>query len=462
MRTIIVTFLMFLLAACHNLTAEEAYKQGHYLESISLLGQSIEEKGPDRLKAEDIQRLQNIVKNVMKNFEEQISLSSSTDYNQRILAYQNLKSMKLLLSDRFYSQYIGFFDGKYDIDELEQTIAKEYYNYGNSIKGTNGESYRRRAELYKRGLDNYNYKNIEKLYKSANLKYMQIGAKEYYDQGKILAKQGDYKGAAEAFESASSVYKPIGKYKDSQKLAVDNDRKYCAQEAEKYYQQAKQLASTATRHYQYREVAKYYAWAASAYEKYGPYRDAMSQSKKYTKEGIVKIYYNSRELSSYVRDILHKDFIQFVIYNPGEADVIMRIKSNVEFSDLGQSVNNQTKTEKVFDKFIEVVDDSGNKKQVKTYKDQQYNLQTVTHSNKLTLTTEIEAHGAYSYSRSFNIEQTSARYDYIYSGNVPSKLRNYSEGSLQTRERLLELAQKQQLKEVKLRLEDILRDLSYL
>jgi tetratricopeptide (TPR) repeat protein len=462
MRIAITIFFLFLLSACHARTADQAYKEGKYLESISLLTASIDEKGQAKFDKGRAEKLRTIVSNVMAHYEADLAHTANTDYQHRINAYQSLLKMKMMLSDRFYSQTVSFFNDKYDIKKLEETIAKQYYDYGNSITGTDSESYRKRADLYQKGFEQYNYKNIENLYKNAKTKYMQLAAKDYYNQGKMLEQQGNYKAAAEAFNNASEVYQPLGKYKDSGKLAVDNDRKHCAQEAEKYYQQAQQLANTATHRYEFREVAKYYAWAASAYRQYGAYRDATFQSDKYTNKGIVRIYYNSTELRSYVRDILRKDFIQFVIYNPSEADVIMRIKSNVEFSDLGQSVNNQTRTEKVFDKFIEMVDDNGNKNQVKTYKDQQYNLQTVTHSNKLTLTTEIEAHGAYSYSRSFNIEQTSARYDYIYSGNVPSKLRNYSEGSLQTRERLLELAQKQQLKEVKLRLEDILRDLSYL
>jgi hypothetical protein len=40
MRIIIAVFFMFLLAACHTRTAEEAYKEGKYLESINLLADS--------------------------------------------------------------------------------------------------------------------------------------------------------------------------------------------------------------------------------------------------------------------------------------------------------------------------------------------------------------------------------------------------------------------------------------
>ncbi|OCG41974.1 hypothetical protein [Gilliamella sp. Bif1-4] len=462
MRIIIAVFFMFLLAACHTRTAEEAYKEGKYLESINLLADSIEDKGTAKLGQKDVQRLQNIVNSVMQHYETTLSNTNNQDYAKRIECYQNLLAMKLRLSDRFYSQEISFFDNKYDFTKLQESIAKEYYDYGNSITGTDSKSYRIKADLYKKGFEQYNYKNIESLYNNANKKYMQLAAKDYYDQGKMLAQQGNYKAAADAFNNASEVYQPLGKYKDSDKLSIENDRKHCTQQAENAYEQAQQLARTATRRYQFREVAQYYASAASAYRQYGSFRDANFQADKYKREGKVKVYYNSSELKSYVTDLLSKDFIEFVIYQPGQADVTIRVTTNVEFSDLGKSVNNETKTEKIFDKFIEFADENGNKKQIKTYKDQEFNLQTVTHSNKLTLTTEIEAHGIYSYSKSFNVVQTSAKHDYIYSGNVPSNLHNYSKGTLQTKDSLLRAAKDQQLTELKVYIEDMVRDLSYL
>ncbi|WP_085247790.1 hypothetical protein [Gilliamella mensalis] len=462
MRIIIAIFFMFLLTACHIRTAEDAYKEGKYLESINLLGDSIEDKDPAEFGKQDIQRLQNIVSNVMQHYETSLLNTNNSDYATRIKCYENLLAMKMRLTDRFYSQEISFFDNKYDTTQLQQNIAKEYYNYGNSITGTDSESYRIRADLYGKGLEQYNYKNIESLYNNANTKYMQLAAKEYYDQGKMLERQGNYQAAAEAFNNASAVYEPLGKYKDSDKLSIDNDRKYSTQQAEIAYEQAQQLAKTATHRYQFREIAKYYASAASTYRQYGSFRDANSQADKYTKKGKIKVYYNSLELKSFVLDILSKDFIEFVIYQPSQADITIRITTNVEFADLGQSVNNETKTEQVFDKFVEVSDENGNKKQVKTYKDQQFNLKTVTHSNKLTLTTEIDVHGVYSYSKKFDIVQTSAKHDYIYSGNVPSNLRNHSEGVLKTKDSLLQAAKEQQLTELKSRFDDIIRDLSYL
>ncbi|MCO6560461.1 MAG: hypothetical protein J6574_05045, partial [Gilliamella sp.] len=101
MRIIIAVFFMFLLAACHIRTAEEAYKEGKYLESINLLADSIEEKGTAKLGQQDVQRLQNIVNNVMQHYESILLNTSKLDYAKRIECYQNLFAMKLRLSDRF-------------------------------------------------------------------------------------------------------------------------------------------------------------------------------------------------------------------------------------------------------------------------------------------------------------------------------------------------------------------------
>ncbi|OCG68135.1 hypothetical protein A9G39_03470 [Gilliamella sp. Imp1-6] len=108
MRIIIAVFFMFLLAACHTRTAEEAYKEGKYLESINLLADSLEDKGTAKLGQKDVQRLQNIVNSVMQHYETTLSNTNNQDYAKRIECYQNLLAMKLRLSDRFYSQEISF------------------------------------------------------------------------------------------------------------------------------------------------------------------------------------------------------------------------------------------------------------------------------------------------------------------------------------------------------------------
>ena len=461
MRTIIAIFCIFLLTACHTRTAEDAFKEGRYIESINLLAASLDEKGPAKFDQEDAKRLQTIVSSVMQFYEKDLNYFHQYDYPQKIDAYKHLLTMKEILSNRFYSDQISFFNDKYDIRQLKQTLAKEYYDYGNYITGTDSESYRTKAELYKNSLSYDNYKNAATLYKNANTKYMQMAAKNYYDQGKQFEQQLNYKAAAQAFSQASLIYKPLGKYKDSDKLAKDNDKKYATQQAQEAYQQAKQLAMNATKRYEYREVAKYYAQAASIYQPYGQYFDASSLADTYAKKGIIKVYYYGSSFTDEIRDKLSANYIQFANYSSG-AEIDIRIDFKSDFVDLDKSETNETKIEQVFDKYIEAKDKNGNTTQIKTYKDQRYNLQTVTHSNKLTLTASIEVHGIYSYSKSFKIEETSVKHDYIYSGNVPAKFHNHSDGRLKSKDDLYTQAKRDLLSELNSRLDDIAKDLSYL
>ena len=461
MRTIIAIFCIFLLTACHTRTAEDAFKEGRYIESINLLTASLDEKGPAKFDQEDVKRLQTIVSSVMQFYEKDLNHFHKYDYPQKIDAYKHLLTMKEILSHRFYSDHISFFNDKYDIRQLKQTLAKEYYDYGNYITGTDSESYRTKAELYKNSLSYDNYKNAATLYKNANTKYMQMAAKSYYEQGKQFEQQGNYKAAAQAFNQASSIHKPLGKYKDSDKRAIDNDKKYATQQAEEAYREAKQLAMNATKRYEYREVAKYYARAASIYRPYGQYFDASSLAETYERKGIIKVYCYSSYFIDEIRNRLNANYIKFVNYSR-DADIDIKIDYDDDFVSHGKSVENETKIEKIFDKYVEVEDKDGNKTQVKTYKDQRYNLQTVTHSNKLTFTTSIEAHGIYSYSKSFKVEETSFKYDYIYSGDVPARFYNHSNGRLKSKDELYTQGKRNLLTQVNSILDNIAKDLSYL
>ena len=167
MRIVITIFVIFFLTACHTRTSEEAYKEGKYLESISLLTNNIEEKGLKKYDKDKAEKLRTLVTNVMEHYETNLANTSDTDYKKRIDIYQNLLKMKMMLRDRFYSSTIDFFNNKYDLEQLEQTIAKQYYDYANSITGTDSISYKNKANLYQRGLERYNYKDIEKQYQNA-------------------------------------------------------------------------------------------------------------------------------------------------------------------------------------------------------------------------------------------------------------------------------------------------------
>ena len=461
MRTIIAIFCIFLLTACHTRTAEDAFKEGRYIESINLLTASLDEKGPAKFDQEDVKRLQTIVSSVMQFYEKDLNHFHKYDYPQKIDAYKHLLTMKEILSNRFYSDQISFFNDKYDTRQLKQTLAKEYYDYGNYITGTDSESYRTKAELYKNSLSYDNYKNAATLYKNANTKYMQIAAKDFYEQGKDFEKQKDYKAAAEAFSQASSVYQPLGKYKDSDKRAYDNGKKYATLMAEVAYQEAKMLAKSASKRVDFRTVGEYYRQAANVYSRFGRYKDAASLANTYKDKGVISVYCDAYEYCPDIRSAFSADYITFV-GSPNYADIKIRVASNSYYSHPQVSVSNETKFEKIFDKYVQQTDDQGHTTQVETFKELTYYQQTAIIRNSLTLSTEISVTGLLNSSRSFNIEKSSEKYEYIYSGNVPSHIHNYNEGTLDSQSDLQQRAKSEQSAELRSKLESIVQELSYL
>ncbi|OCG26189.1 hypothetical protein A9G11_00015 [Gilliamella sp. wkB108] len=425
MRIVIAVLLMLFVASCsHTRTFEEAYAEGFYMESINLLAADIEEKGSARFKQNDASQLRDLVNKVMLKYETDLSNYKSTDYDNRIEAYGKLLEMSRRLSNRFYSQEVSFFLDKYTSSKLQENIAKIYYEEGNLIVGNNGESYKSKAVFYRKGFEVYNYKDIEKLYKLYKTKYMQTTARELYDAGKLYAKQGDYQLAAILFENVIRVYKPLGKYKDSEKLARYYNKLERTNSAKEMYSNAEKIASSNSSHSQYRKAAEEYSSAAKVYRPYGQYRDAESKASDYMRKGKVRVYCRSSECESILSSVIRQ-------YNYAEldsnADVYIDVSSSVDYSDRDGSVTNDSKTER----------------------DQTFNVKTETLKNKLTLTTDIRVSGLMSYSNSFKIEKTSSQINYSYSGDVPSGYYDHSEGNLKDQYQLSNEARSEQESELR-------------
>lgn len=304
MRIVIAVLLMLFVASCsHTRTSEEAYAEGFYLESINLLAVDIEEKGATKFKQNDANHLRDLVNKVMLKYETDLSNFKSTDFDNRAMTYDKLLEMRSRLSNRFYSQEVSFFLDKYTSSKLQENMAKIYYEKGNLIVGKNGESYKNKADLYRKGLDIYNYKDIEKLYKLYNTKYIQTTARELYNAAKLYAKQGDYQAAAIHFENVIGVYKPLGKYKDSEKLAKYYDNLYLTKSAKKTY----------------------------------------SNTSDYMRKSKVRVHCRSSECENFLGGVTGQ-------YNYAEqdsnADVYIDISSSVDYSDRDGSVTNESKTER--------------------------------------------------------------------------------------------------------------------
>ena len=462
-RIIIAGLLMFLLMSCtHERTSQDAYAEGNYLESINLLAAKIEEKSEENFKQTDAAQLCQLVTDVMNKYEDELANTNNTDYKKRIEIYERLLEMNKRLTNRFYSaELVNFFD-KYPAESLRQIIAKDFYDYGNSITGTDSDSYHTKAELYKSGLSYYSYKNIATLYKNANSKYMQIAAKDFYDQGRNFEKQKDYNAASEAFSQASSVYQPLGKYKDSDKRAYDNAKKHATLMAEEAYQKGKNLAKGADRRSTFRSVGEYYRQAADVYSRFGRYKDAASLAEKYHNKGLISVYFHSDDLCSDVGSAFSADYLYFVS-SLSSADVIISVTCNSRYYSPQQSYNMEIKREKVFDKYVEQTDDQGHTTQVETFKEVSYNESTRTYRNSLTLSTEVSVRGLISSSSSFTIEKSSEKYEVNYwGGDVPSHVHDYNEGVLESPDELEQRAKSEQSSQLRSIIESIVKDLSYL
>jgi len=104
MRALFVIFLIFILAACSSRrTAEDAYKEGKYLESIDLIALDMEEKGQAKLEVDDLSRFSQMVSNVMAFYESQLLSHLANKDNQHF----NIKVDEGGIGDiEFISQYL--------------------------------------------------------------------------------------------------------------------------------------------------------------------------------------------------------------------------------------------------------------------------------------------------------------------------------------------------------------------
>jgi hypothetical protein len=424
MRIVIAVLFMLLLASCcHTRTSEEAYAQGNYLESIHLLALDIEQAGPDKFNQDKAIKLHDLVENVMVYYETVLANTAKTDFDSRIMTNNKLSEMRARLSNHFYSQELGFFLDKYTAAKLNENIAKAYYDQGHSIIAHDSADYKKKADLYQKGLSFYNYKDIARLFKLNNTKYMQLAAKEFYDQGKNFVRMQFYKNATEAFQNAALVYKPLGKYKDSEKLASYYDKLYRMNEAKSSYQLGEKIASYANSRAQYRQAAENYNAAAQVYRPYGNYHDAAIKAADYAHKGKVSVAVRPYEYENIFRDVVR--IYDYISVGSG-SDIYIDISSSEDYADRDKSITNDSRTEK----------------------EQKYNIKTETLMNSVTITTDIRVSGLLNYSHSFKVEKTSSQINYSYSGDVPSRYHDYSEGYLRDKYMLTNEAREQQKSEL--------------
>lgn len=454
MRNFVIFCCIIFLTACSmKMTAERAYKKGKYLESINIMAKYVEEKGEKKLKPDDLASFRQLVANVMTHYENNLLTADRSDHKSRINSYIALLNMKSRLSNRFFSQQLSFFNNKYESMTLKKNIAEEYYLWGKEITCQTSSCYAMRAENFKNGLEYYNYKDIEKLYQQANTKYMQIAAKEYYDLGKQYAETDSFKLAADNFAKASQVYKPLGKYKDSDQLFTTYDKEYRTQEARAHYEQAQSILTYANTRYHYRQIAQLFNYAAEIYLPYGDYLGAATFAQQYYEMGIIRIYIDP-EYRNLAAKTFTNNYYQFV-NSPWQADIAININIQNYYKDTSLQPHISSMSENIIEKTIDVTNADGTTGKKDIYKTYHFNLETYNYSNEMRFSAHINVNGLFYYNDSEDFITRSDKTKYVYTGDVPAKYRNYSKGKFISRERLYDDGLEQSMDYIKEKLNNI-------
>ena len=405
-KIILASLSIFLLVACaHQRTYQEAYAEGSYIESINLLATKIEKKSEANFKQTDAAQLRQLVTVVMNKYENELANTTKTNDEQRQETYEKLLELNQRLSDHFYSSELAFFLDKYPSERLKQNIANFYTQQANAIPTNSAGDYEKRAALYKKSLDRYYDKNIEKAYIHADTKYRQLAAQTLYDLAKREIREGDYHAALACFRTISYIYKPLGLYKDTEKLA-------------RYYEKK---AKNATRSYQYRQAAKNYQHAANTYANYGNYRDSQQKAISYADQGKIRLYVtgNTNSFSNFVEEYFKNDDAIILVNNSSNSDITININEEERYSDDGGSVTNETKK-------------NGEK---------EYNLQTETLVNNYSLNLSVYIFGLNGYSERFSAEKSSRQVKYTYTGDKPSYEFDSTDGNYYPRSELRQQAE---------------------
>ena len=422
MKIILASLSIFLLVACaHQRTYQDAYEEGNFLQSINLLAGTIEEKSEGNFKQTDVEKLRQLVAEMMNKYETELANTIKTDYENRIEIYEKLLEMYERLNNHFYSPKLAFFLDKYSGERLKQTIANIYTDQANAIPTNSAGDYEERAALYKKSLDRYYDKNIEKAYIHADTKYRQLAAQTLYDLAKREIRSGDYNAALACFRTIDVIYKPLGHYKDTEKLARYYEKKARNKEAFDSYSQGEKIAKNATRSYQYRQAATNYQHAANTYAKYGNYRDSEQKAIEYTTKGQIRLYVtgNTNSFSNFVEDYFKNDDAIMLVNNSRNSDITINLSEDERYSDDGGSVTNDTKK-------------NGEK---------EYNLQTETLVNNYSLNLSVNISGLSGYYDRFSAEKSSRQVKYTYTGDKPSYEFDSTDGNYYSRSELRQQAE---------------------
>ncbi|MCO6505236.1 MAG: hypothetical protein J6568_07465 [Snodgrassella sp.] len=506
MKKVLVAFLyLFLVSCAMSVTPENKFEKGEYIAGVNILASNYDVKSA-RLKEKnkpwkdkDVAYLKNTVNKLSVMAQENIVGAAATDYHTRIENYKLLLTMKTQLQNKSYSQFIEDFLTMHDEQVLKKKIAEQFYEQANAVVVNGSQDYLRKAKIYREGLSYYAYKDISKRAEDNQRLYYKTAAEEFYSQAKDNVNKQDYKQAAINFRKAHEVYLPLGKYKDSaklaavyekkwrtieaenhyhtaqsivrnasnssdyrkaselfrqaadlyraygdyknsQKLTVIYDKKWRTMDAEDSYQRGQEISRNATRLKDYRDASVYYSKAAQVYSPYGDYKGASQLADSHYKKGLVSIFINTDGIDSRdIRSELDKSFVRFVPTS-AQANLIIhvRTKGDYQINKEEAKVFNRTVHERVG---TEKVDDgNGNLIDRPVMKETAYVEYSQTTTNKAYIKAWVHIWGIYEQTKHYYGQSTSSETLHWFSNGAPARFKPYTKGRLSNKEKLFEQA----------------------
>ncbi|MCO6525870.1 hypothetical protein [Snodgrassella sp.] len=443
MRKLLLVVLCLFLASCVlPVKPEDKFKTGDYIGGVKILATNFNAKS-QKLKQQnkpwkdkDILYLQATVGSLTEMAQKNIQQAAATDYDTRIKNYQLLLALKTELEDKSYSSYIEQYLSLYTVDGLKESLAIQFYQQASAIVATNSHDYLRKAKLYRQGYEYFNYKDIHKRAEDNQKLYYKTAAQEFYADAQADVKERNYKQAAENFRKAHEVYLPLGKYKDSAKLADIYEKKWRTIEAENQYQRAQAIVRKAKHLSEYREAASLFSAASEVYSPYGnSYKNATKLADVYARKGQVQIFVRGNSyLADHIRSVLQKNYVSFVS-SAGAANLVIDVSmSHGQFQQYKENIETHDKHENLRVGTKQVADDNGNMVDQPVYEDfyfKQYSVKTV---NEAEMVAEVHSSGLYDLNRSYSAKSTSSQTYYWFDGHVPRKYTAFTEGKLLGRE----------------------------
>lgn len=430
-KLLILLAALFFLSGCSSAlnNAENYYKQGNYLQSVETIADFLDNQNKD-FSNPDAQKMFVIIDNVVKSYEQQINTAAFRDYDSRISAYDGLLFMRKRLDNRPYDSYIRFFTAKYSINQLNQTLAKLYYDKGTAISGVDKYSYKAKAEAFEKGMTHFSYKDTERLFSVNDKKYRTMFAEDYFNSAQNYVKNKRYQDAAEQFTNAVDIYAKYGDYKNSKALAARYDQMYRKAETDRLYNEATSLSQSAKSHADYRQAAKLFYNSYLVYQHYGQSNNAKALYEKYAEAGQIKLYIDAdSHFVRLIKDKLKAEHITFV-NTASAANVTMRIHQDFSFYQDKDRLTEKSLSERIKERTEQRKAADGSMENHDVYKTYDFISHTVESRNRARLKLELVTTGDLFYKATYSVEKSSELLVVNYTGNVPAGYKNHSKGQL--------------------------------